>query len=166
MINQLTVFRRRHPIAHAIGRGILGFAVSKSLGALGDKVGLSLRHGRETDPELKRFARKHPVLTVLHGSFIAPVGEEYVFRYLPSRALDKKGRSGFQASTAITISLVFAAGHYGPSGIPVPQFLGGLNSWEIQRADGYAYAVITHSVRNTLGTAYRYYKWHKADQEN
>jgi|GEM_PF-4798667 len=163
MISKLARFRQRHPLLHATIRGVLGFVVSEGLGILGDKAGVSLRHGRAQDPRFKRFACKHPILTMIHGSLLAPIAEEAIYRQLPSYLLDRNERSGFQAPTAIGISLVFAAGHCGPYGIPVPQFLGGLNYWEIQRVDGYRYAVIAHSMRNTLGTVYHFYKWHTSD---
>lgn len=163
MIGKLTRFRQQHPLLHATMRGVLGFVVSEGLGRLGDTVGMSLRHGRAEDPRFKRFVCNHPILTMIHGSFLAPIAEEAVYRRLPSYLLDKNGRSGLQTSAAIGISLVFAAGHCGPYGIPVPQFLGGLNYWEIQRVDGYRYAVIAHSVRNTLGAMYHFYKWRVAD---
>jgi membrane protease YdiL (CAAX protease family) len=160
MIHKLTPFRRQHPMLHSICRGLLGFLLSESLSLCGDKIGISLRHGRGEDPRFKYFARQHPAFTVFHGSVISPIVEEAIFRYVPSCFLDRRGQYGLELPKGALISLIFAASHSGPFGIPVPQFISGLNYWEIQRIGGFKYAVIAHSTRNTLGAAYHFYKWH------
>ncbi|HJP81720.1 MAG TPA: CPBP family intramembrane glutamic endopeptidase [Candidatus Saccharimonadales bacterium] len=162
MVVSLHHFRQEHPLLHAALRGMGDYVVSEAIGALGDKVGISLRHGRQADPRYKDLVLNHPCLATVHSSLVAPIGEELAFRRYPSRKLDARGKTGTQWSTGLITSLVFAAGHRGPYGFPLPQFLGGLSLWELQRKDGTAAAAVAHSVRNTFGLTIRIIRWRSA----
>jgi membrane protease YdiL (CAAX protease family) len=162
MFNHLRHLRQQHPLLHAALRGTVNYMTAEAIGILGDKAGISLRHGRQNDPRYKEFVLGHPCLATLHSSLLAPIGEELAFRHVPSRMLDTRGKNGPQWITGTLVSLAFAAGHHGPHGVPVPQFLSGLSLWELQRKDGVKATIVAHSVRNTLGLTVRIIRWHRS----
>lgn len=156
-------FRKNHPILHAVLRGAAGFVAAEVVTHTGKKLGVSLRHGRHENADFKKAAREHPFLLGVHAAVLAPIIEEYVWREIPSIYLKSRGKDGTEPKAAIAISVVFAATHCGPHGIPVPQMVGGLNYWELHRKDGYQYSVLAHGTRNLLTAIATYVRWNKAD---
>ena len=157
-------FRQKHPLVNAAFRGMLAFTASEVIGSLGDRCGVSLRHGKQQDPRYKKFVLGHPYLATIHSSLVAPIGEEIVFRHWPSCVLTAHGKNGAQWLAGAVASLAFASGHCGPYGVPVPHFISGMSLWDIQRKDGLKAAITAHAVRNTLGLAFRMVRWHRSKE--
>ncbi|HEU5187336.1 MAG TPA: CPBP family intramembrane glutamic endopeptidase [Candidatus Saccharimonadales bacterium] len=107
---------------------------------------MPLGHGRAKDGLLARLARHHPALAFAAITIAVPIAEEIVWRHLPLRSLRWRHKP-------FAVSLAFAATHAGKEALPVPQFMSGLNYWELHQVDGFWAAVVAHSTRNALGAA-------------
>jgi hypothetical protein len=102
---------------------------------------------------------KKAVAKVLTSVVVSPVVEELILRKTPSDYLDRKGQEGLRGRQGVAAAALFAAGHAGPVGsnaLPLPQFIGGLNYWRLQRMKGYKHAVLSHATQNAMTMAADY----------
>lgn len=149
-------FSDSHPIAASIGETAVLFGLRYALEKGGDKLGVSLGHGRKNRHSKQKMIEEHPVIATGLATVVAPVTEELMFRELPSRVLEHKGyENGSNGSkkAKLATAALFAAMHSGPDGIPLPQFLGGLNYGRIHEKRGLKASVAAHVTNNALYAA-------------
>lgn len=132
-----------------------------------EALGIPIRLKTE-DPEKSRreFMKLNLKPTLILASVIFPIGEEIIFRGIPSFvAGNSKQNPGWQIG--IPFAAGFAAIHnvtsdpktdesgFTTSRIPLPQFISGLYFWKITGERGITHAIGAHGLMNTesiLGT--------------
>lgn len=122
--------------------------------------------GEDGIAQYRRQMRSNPLVTLAMVTVVGPVTEETVMRYLPSVVSDIVNREGnpdyfalqpenphqMHWKTGSVMALLFALLHYvgkeNASGIPLTQFLGGLQYWYLMRTRGFQNAALAHGVNN------------------
>jgi membrane protease YdiL (CAAX protease family) len=154
-LETLRQFDDKHPYITSIGAGALHFALGTAITAAGDKVGLSLRHGRHnSDGVTADIFEKHPALSAIGLSTIVPLGEELFWRHgsaLLSERLSDESR--LKKLIPLGTLALFTAQHVGKDGIPLPQMIGGAISQERYNKHGLLHSTIAHATNNTLAVA-------------
>lgn len=117
---------------------------------------LGVTLGNSGAAELNAMAKSAPLTFVALACVVAPIIEEFIFRYIPSKVVDfvdtLRSRDTTQnpaLGTGILAATIFAAAH-GLSALPIPQFLSGLFFWRSMRNYGYTGAVFCHAMQNSL----------------
>lgn len=160
----------RYPFAATAVETTALYMARQLVNRIGQRTGIDTGNALK-DRNLDMAAR-HPILGALHGSVLAPLSEELVFRGaldIPVRRADKAERTGVARAMRLVTSLGFAVGHAGyvrPSkewpkppfvelstkdtSVPVQQFVGSLNYSRLNQTRGFKHAVVAHAINNTL----------------
>lgn len=149
-------FSDDHPYAASMGETALLFGLRFTLEKASDLIGVPVGHGRKDNPKRNKFIEEHPALAVGAVTAWAPISEEFVFRELPARILEKKGYDNDSLTSKrakLAVAGIFAAAHGGSDAIPLPQFIGGLNYKRIHEKRGLGASVVAHSTNNALAAA-------------
>lgn len=149
IMQRLNDIREEHPyVATAVETTLVWAGREVLTGAMHAHTEVKIGHGWKNSRAGRAFS--HPLVAIAVGMLVSPNVEEYVFRERPSRHLDAIGHQGGQKSIGTVIAATFALGHAGREAVPVPQFIGGLNYWRLQRSRGMAHAVLSHTIHNGL----------------
>lgn len=149
-------FSEEHPALATLGETAVLFALRYGLEKGGEKIGIPLGHGRRDQESRNDLIKAHPILATGAATLLAPVTEELLFREIPARILEKHGygeSSLVSKRTKLGVAAVFGVAHTGPSAIPLPQFIGGLNYGRIHERRGLKYSILAHVTSNTLAAA-------------
>ena len=146
-----------------LGVSIATVAVTKALGVT---VGVGNAGSESLIKELG-----NPAKLFLLGGVLAPAVEEFLFRFLPSKAIDEVAGGRFKGKSiwlaGIATSVAFALAHnvtsaavpgalqigegmfFNPHYLPLPQLAVGLLNWHFMRKYGFGSAMFAHSVVNS-----------------
>lgn len=140
--------RPKHPILRGalVGAGL--FMAGEALTRAGDKVGVSIRHGRSNSTRRIAMFTEHPIVSAVGLVTAVPVAEELLWRQIPSRLSERF--PGRQKAITVGAAALFAAQHAGPDGIPLRQGLDGLAFEKLRRHYGLRAAIAAHSIHNGL----------------
>lgn len=150
------IFSDDHPALATLGETAVLFALRYGLEKGSEKLGVPLGHGRRDQKSRNDFIKDHPILAAGAATLFAPVTEELLFREVPAQILEKRGYeegSSVSKRTKLGVAAVFGAAHAGPSAIPLPQFIGGINYSRIHEKRGLKYSILAHVTSNTLAAA-------------
>lgn len=131
-------------------------AVTLPLGALGLPVGNAGLSEILKDPE--KLAKLPPFgQLMLKTSVVAPFVEELVFRAAPSALINLFSKSESTTTSrlgfGLATSALFAQAHNigaQKKSLPIPQFVGGMALWRINRSKGLINAAVAHGATNAL----------------
>lgn len=147
--HRLQAMREQHPyIATALETVIVWAGREAATAAIHTATPVRVGHGWKNSRAGELIAT--PMAAIAIGMILSPHIEEYVCREQPSRYLDNTNHPGMQRGVGTLVSAAFAAGHAGREAIPLPQFVGGLNYWRLQRSRGFKHAVMAHALHNGL----------------
>ncbi|MFI5212583.1 MAG: CPBP family intramembrane glutamic endopeptidase [Candidatus Saccharimonadales bacterium] len=154
-LETLRQFDDKHPYMTSIGAGALRFVLGAAITTAGDKVGLSLRHGRHTSSGTTTDTfEKHPILSAVGVSTIAPLGEELFWRHGAALIGEHfPDDSRLKSLMPLGSLALFAAQHAGKDGVPIPQLIGGALYQQRYNKHGLLHSVIAHATNNSIAVA-------------
>lgn len=149
LLERIDEWRTCHPYAATALETTAVWAGREALtGVVHAGTSVKVGHGWKNSRLGRLFSQ--PAVALGVGLVLSPHLEERICREQPSRYLDRAGREGLQAPIGTLAAAVFATGHAGREAVPVPQFVGGLNYWRLQRTRGFKHAVLAHALHNGL----------------
>lgn len=150
-LDVIDTFETTHPYVSAVAAGALHFAAGNAITHLGDKAGVSLRHGRSKSAVRTAVFEHHPVLSAVGLSVAVPVAEEIFWREAPARIAERfPDQPNIQRAIKLGVVALFALQHAGKDGVPVNQAIGGVLYQHLHDKNGVGASILAHTTNNTL----------------